>query len=302
MTSCIKDGDDLDDCGQFIQFVYDYNMDFTDLFNKQATKINVFVYDTNGTYVTTLQDQMNRFPEGYRMQIPASLPDGQYQFVVWSGLYAESYNIQKVETNLKDINSMQVEVKNYTAGNVDFEMKPLFHGLQVISVNHQIRATYPVYLKKDTKKFRIVMKDLTDDSRINVNDYTFEICAANGLYDYQNNPSGNIISYTPYFTYNDADAGAVAELNTLRLISGSDNRLKITNKLTGLNIINIKLDKYLAALKLHIFDSMPYQEYLDREDSFAIILLFKDLNPADGNISLTIKINGWLVHEQDGEL
>lgn len=301
-TSCIKDGEDLDDCAQYIQFVYDYNMDFVDLFYKQASKINVFVYDSEGNYVTTLQDQQNEFPESYRMQIPKSLTDGEYQFVVWSGLYEDSYNASATEAKRSNINSLHVEVKNYADGTINFEMKPLFYGSQNITVNHRLKGNYPIYLKKDTKKFRIVMQDLSDSSKIDVNDYTFEIKSANGLYDHLNNPSGNTLTYTPYYTYNDANAGAVAELNTLRLISKANNRFKITNKKTGATIVDFDLDKYLAALKLQAYNKMSYQEYLDREDSFSFILLFNNINQEGNNIGLSIKINGWLIREQNGDL
>lgn len=300
--SCIKDGEELDDCRQYIRFVYDYNMSYANLFDKQATKMNLFLFGANGKYITTLQDEKSTFPPNYKMLIPENLPEGKYKVVAWSGLYTDSYKYSNLVVGQSTPDDLIVQVNDYAKGNVAFEMKPLWYGTGEIEVNKRKNDIKTISLVKDTKKFRIVMQNLEDDKAIDVNNYYFEVTAANGQYDYQNNISGNELIYTPYYTYNDKNAGAVAELNTLRLMTDVGNRLKITEKSSGRAILDVKLGKYLAALRLQQFKDIPYQEYLDREDSFTMIFFFKNLDPEGSNISYDIKINGWLIREQGGDL
>ena len=46
-ASCVRDGMD-EDCNSYVRFVYDYNLEYIDLFHKQATKMNLYVFDEKG--------------------------------------------------------------------------------------------------------------------------------------------------------------------------------------------------------------------------------------------------------------
>lgn len=302
-TSCVKDGEDLTDCKTDIQFVYDYNMAFVDKFSIQATKMNLYIYNSEGIFVKSMTDEKaNYFPKDYKMTFPDNLPDGAYTLMAWSGLYNESYDYFTPIAEKSTLSEFIVKVKNYESSYVDFQMKPLWYGTYKLQFNKRDNVTHLISLMKDTKSFRVVMQNLTDGkNNIDVNDYKIEIVAANGMYDYTNAVSGNLITYTPYYAYNDALAGAVTELNTQRLMADSNNRLRIIDKNTNNSIVDINLDKYLAVLRLQEFKDIPYQEYLDREDSFAIIFFFEELDP-EGKISFKIKINDWFVREQEGDL
>ena len=50
-ASCVRDGMD-EDCNSYVRFVYDYNLEYIDLFHKQATKMNLYVFDEKGVFVT----------------------------------------------------------------------------------------------------------------------------------------------------------------------------------------------------------------------------------------------------------
>lgn len=305
-SSCIKDGENMENCQQYIRFVYDYNLKYTDLFPAQVTKVDLYIFDQNGLYVSSLHDEQKTFHSDYKMLLP-TLPDGKYQFVAWAGLYSDSYHVSPMEKGKSTINDLLVEVNKYETGKIDFEMKPLWFGSRTdVTLSSNRMQIETISLTKNTNKFRIVMQMLNDNTKINVNDYDFKIISANGIYDHTNIVSGKNITYTPYYTFNDTTAGAVAELNTLRLMAKADNRLIITDNKTKNKIFDIPLNKYLNALRLQQYENMPLQEYLDREDTYAIILFFKDNggggNGADeGKIIVSVRINGWLVREQELE-
>ncbi len=120
---------------------------------------------------------------------------------------------------------------------------------------------------------------MLDDSSIHVDDYDFRIISPNGRYNHENGLLGDEtdekVEYTAYHTEDDPETGAIAELNTLRLMTDTENRLVITHKSSGNVILDIPLNKYLNALRLQQYADIPLQEYLDRADKHGIILFFK---------------------------
>lgn len=304
-TSCIKDGID-EDCNSYIRFVYDYNLEYIDLFHKQATKMNLYVFDENGRYVTELKEESGSFEQGYLMPLPESMRGQKYIAVAWSGLYDESYDRTSLKPGVSTLEDLEVSVNNLktrsVSGSVDRELHSLWHGK-----NSEITPQYnndvtTVSLMKNTKKFRIVMQRL-DEGTIDVNDYDFRIISPNGRYSHENgllsDETSEQITYTAYYTANDPETGAIAEMNSLRLMTDKNNQLIITHKTTGNVLLDIPLNKYLNALKLQQHADLSLQEYLDRCDKYGIILFFKGLDDNGNYISADIEINGWLLREQE---
>jgi len=50
-----------EDCNSYVRFVYDYNLEYIDLFHKQATKMNLYVFDEKGVFVTELKEESGAF-------------------------------------------------------------------------------------------------------------------------------------------------------------------------------------------------------------------------------------------------
>ena len=144
---------------------------------------------------------------------------------------------------------------------------------------------------------------MLDDSIIDVDDYDIRIVSPNGRYDHENGLLGDEtdekVEYTTYHTENDSETGAIAELNTLRLLTDKENRLVITHKPSGNVILDISLNKYLNALRLQQYSDLPLQEYLDRADKHGIILFFKGMDSNGNYISVDVQINGWLIRKQE---
>lgn len=304
-TSCIKDGMD-EDCNSYIRFVYDYNLEYIDLFHKQATKMNLYVFDENGRYVTELKEESGSFKQGYLMPLPESMRGKKYIAVAWSGLYGESYDNTSLIPGVSGLEDLEVSVNHLKtragSGTVDRELHPLWHGKQTELAPRYNNDVTTVSLLKNTNKFRIVMQRLDDDG-IDVNDYDFRIVSPNGRYNHENGLLGDErdgqITYTAYYTENDPETGAIAEMNSLRLMTDKENRLIITHKTSGNVLLDISLNKYLNALRLQQYADIPLQEYLDRCDKYGIILFFKGLDGEGNYISADIEINGWMVREQE---
>ena len=144
---------------------------------------------------------------------------------------------------------------------------------------------------------------MLDDSSIHVDDYDFRIISPNGRYNHENGFWGDEtdekVEYTAYHTEDDPETGAIAELNTLRLMTDTENRLVITHKSSGNVILDIPLNKYLNALRLQQYADIPLQEYLDRADKHGIILFFKGMDGNGNYISVDVQINGWLIRKQE---
>lgn len=297
LSSCIKE--DRDDCGFYLRLVYDYNLKYVDAFSEQASKVNLYVFDSHGNFITELEDSQTPFSKAYKMYIPLD-PDKPYTFIAWVGLYEQNYILKSPMKQGATPSDLYLQLaQNEATNTVNKELKPLWHG----KLDYNGTTPDPVIsLTKNTNKVRLVLQSLNqkDENPINADDYLFRIAAANGEYDHLNTPQGKEISYTPYFS-SQADAGAIVELNTLRLMADQENKLEIKNKNTGEILLDINLNKYISALRLLEFDAMPLQEYMDRQDEYKIVFFFKENTAIGGGdmfLYITVEINGWVIREQ----
>ncbi len=304
-TSCIKDGMDKD-CGAYIRFVYNYNLEYTDLFHKQATRIHLYVFDKNGVYVTELKETPGQFAPDYLMPLPESLRGSHYTLIAWSGLYDESYEKNLLTPGVSTLEELEIRASNLQTraakGCIDRQLHPLWHGKNQEMAPQFTNDITTVSLLKNTNHFRIVMQSL-DNAVMRTEDYDIRILSPNGRYNHANELQGNDeeeqIAYSPYYTANDEEAGAIAEMNTLRLLTDKDNRLVITHRTTGNTILDIPLNRYLNALRLQQYAHMPLQEYLDRADKHSIVFFFKGMDHNGHYLSVDVQINDWLMREQE---
>jgi len=314
-SSCIRDG--LDECPDphgeyysYIKFVYDYNMSFEDLFHRQVSKIDLFLFDENGLYMQKLSDRApngSTFNKGYIMGLPEDYKDVT-QFVAFPGIYEDQLNVTNMIPGQSTINDLYVRLNDRNDNIVNQEIKPLWHG-NIAAARTKVNRndTTVISLTKNTNKIRIVLQSLIDTLDVNVNDFSFELQSVNGSYDSYNTPADDSVwFYEPYFTYNDDEAGAVAELNTMRLMSDRENYLVISY--LSNDMIDINLNRYLNALKLQEYTTMSLQEYMDREDEYKIIIFLTktgiddpDPNPDTQTwVATKISINSWNVRDQGG--
>lgn len=289
------------ECDIAVRFVYDYNMQYVDLFHKQASIMDLYIFDEDGFLFSIISDYPGSFNENYLMNLPIETQKQVYQFVAWSGLYSDFYECNSEISTIEGLMVRGIE-SDPSKKIINKELPPLWHGkiVEPTGSNHEIKT---INLMKNTKKFRLVIQNMAEDNPITVEDFDVRILSSNNTYDHTNtilDDPENKTTYLPYFSGDDPDTGAaMVELNTLRLMEERDHKLIITHKNYN-QTFELNLNKYLNALRLEKYSAMDFQEYLDREDYFYIILfmnLDKHMYVASG-----IQINGWYKRIQDSDV
>ena len=306
-SSCVRDGEEA--CPSYLRIVYDYNMEYTDLFHREVSFLSIFMFDAEtGVLVREVKQAQDPFPEDYTFRVPAEWIGDNYDIVAWAGLDPDSYEFPTLTPGVSTIHDFQLRVKDYEnqVVNRTTALEPLWHGkLENVSFSGQ-EEIHTVSLRKDTRKFRLVVQSIDEDYVVESDHLDIRIHSSGGWYDNANrvlDPKDRGIVYHPYYTQDDPEVGAIAELNSMRLIDdGRENRLVIGNRESGKAILDISLMKYLNALRLLEHANLPFQEYLDREDEYYILVFLQKVpgGPEDGNwLAVQIEINQWIIRIQD---
>ena len=93
LTSCtwVKDNDEDCPYGFWLNLHYTYNMLDVDAAPEYIEEVSVYVYDKNGDYVTRIDAPTQALKaNNYRVKVEG-LEEGDYQFVVWSGVADNRY-------------------------------------------------------------------------------------------------------------------------------------------------------------------------------------------------------------------
>lgn len=229
VSSCDMMHEDRDDCpmGLYLSFRYDYNLERADMFGDHVGAVDVYVFDDEGYYVTTLSDA-NQGPvrplaePGYTLH--ANLEPGKYKFVVLAGQadYATQMagnRARFVRSDLHQGDSMSVlDVRLETAGtrqgdvllvdNHGLPLDTLWHGMELEPV--EVFAEKPTYhtisLMRDTKKINVTLRELDDPSKMDVANYDMTITDRNRRLMWNNNvDETQAVAYTPHAVWNTDD-------------------------------------------------------------------------------------------------
>ena len=299
MSSCTWVKDENEDCpyGFWLQLRYSYNMLDVDAAPKYVTDAQVYVYDTDGNYVKRIfvtQDVLKA--RNYCVQVDG-LPEGDYQFVVWSGMGNSQY---AVSGDTKTIEDFRLALAG-TSGGLATELPALYHGYLPAVHYDDSYAVHEVELMKDTNQLACLVVSVDNTVEVNPDDYSMEIIAANGTMDaYNRLVSDDEIVYKPFVketvSINDADYGplhgAKFNISTLRLMSDSDSRIVLQRKSTGQVVFNISFPEYvgmIGSLYTNLGRQIPVQEYLDRQDFYTIVFFLS----GDMEQLLQLQVNSW---------
>ncbi|WP_290539966.1 FimB/Mfa2 family fimbrial subunit [Alistipes sp.] len=301
--ACSTITEELYPCVNYLRFTYTMNMKHVDAFDREVKRIDVFVFDENGRFVTRLSDRSERFGKDYAMEL--DLPVGKFHLVAWAGLSEESYLFptQWVEGECP-VDRLTVKMRREADATLRRELAALWHAEAHVEIVAGESRTTVLDLIKDTNKLRIVVQG-ENGMGLNKDVVDFVIRSKNGFLNYDNSLlEDDVVSYKPYYQ-SDADMGeassvaaVVAEMNTLRLMENEPTRLVAVDNM-GHTLIDIDLIHYLLLTKMEGY-SMSAQEYLDRQDEYALIFfLSKD---AMGNYMVVqVKINDWIIRPQEGD-
>lgn len=301
LTGCsmMNEGEDTTDCGLFVTFMYDYNLQRADMFHPHVGGLTLYVYDESGHFVRSYEQHdiaaMGRELDGgyvHALQI-LDLPDGRYRLVAlalqkpYEATLATPGAKYRIAAPVKgDICDSLTVCLERSAGAVSDEapLDTLWHamtGSEPIAVERGDKQVARLSMTRDTKMLTIGLHNLDDDKRadISADEFDISITDRNGRLAYNNDllPDEPLV-YTPFHRWNTTatapdgstlDATAHACLTFNRLVwhpdADSNARLVIRNKATGLDVADINLTDALAQGR-NAYDTYAYsrQEYLDR--------------------------------------
>lgn len=292
LFSCTSIDETLPECRLYVRFRYDYNMEFSDAFASQVNRVDVFVFDKDGTFVIKKSEQGETLGGGsYRMPLP--LPAGEYRIAAWAGM-SDDFEMPEPVAGKTTLEELTVRMKREESLVHNKALNPLWYGgVQAVSFTGRQEQTETVSLIKDTNKFRFILQKSGPGEELDINDCLFEIRADNGYYDWNNDLlDDDMISYRPYYLEKVEDVGIVVEMNTMRLLEHKKVYLTLTRKSDGKELMRIDLIPYLLLTKME-GHNIPAQEYLDRQSEYAIVFFY---NPELLNfLSTKIVINGWTI-------
>ena len=291
LFSCTSIDETLPECRLYVRFRYDYNMEFSDAFASQVNRVDVFVFDKDGTFVIKKSEQGETLGGSYRMPLP--LPAGEYRIAAWAGM-SEDFEMPEPVAGKTTLEELTVRMKREESLVHNKALNPLWYGgVQAVSFTGRQEQTETVSLIKDTNKFRFILQKSGPGEELDINDCLFEIRADNGYYDWNNDLlDDDMISYRPYYLEKVEDVGIVVEMNTMRLLEHKKVYLTLTRKSDGKELMRIDLIPYLLLTKME-GHNIPAQEYLDRQSEYAIVFFY---NPELLNfLSTKIVINGWTI-------
>ena len=297
--SCDSIHETLPECRLYVDFRYDYNMEFADVFAGRVDRIDVFIFDKDGKFILQKTEQGERLATGnYRM--PLDLPLGEYRISAWGGM-SDDFEIPRLVVGQSTPEDLTVKMKREAPLIHDKELHPLWYG-EPITVNFTGRGeqTETVRLVKDTNKFRFILQNLGPGLALDPDDCLIEIHADNGHCNWDNSLlADDVISYRPYYLEKVDDIGLVVEMNTMRLLENKKVYFTLTRKSDGKQLFKVDLISYLLLTKME-GHNIPAQEYLDRQSEYALVFFYN--SELISFLAAKIVINGWTIWLKNEEL
>lgn len=290
--------------GVRLKFVYDMNMEFANAFHSKVHCVSVLVFDAEGNYLSTIEAKGEVLKdETYRMEI--ELEKGDYTFVAYGGLACDdkSFNIPVMTStrSASHISGLYAEMEHDHFVSDDLK-HDFFHGVHSATISENTYQEEVISLTKNTNSIRIILQQ-ANGKPLSAEDFTFTLTDDNSYMDEENNvmPKGEV-TYKPWSSGN-AEIGiaedgktpitvAYAEFSTSRLTTVTSPKLLVSNAQTGESVFNIPLNNYLSLYKSDKYADMSMQEYLDRENEWAIVFFLDD---GLRWINTRIVVNDWVV-------
>lgn len=291
--------DDYDDCpyGFWLNLHYTYNIMDVEAAPEYISEVTVYIYDADGNYVSRLDVPQSALKaNGHRVRIEG-LPEGDYQFVVWSGIGNSAYAVSGDRSTMNQFSLSLAQ----PGSSVSSCLPDLYYGnLQTVHFDDSYKEHH-VYMMKNTNQLACLVVPMSDDTTVNPDDFDLRVVSANGTMDaYNMLISDNTMTYEPFVrnavTFDDAYYGKLNgvsfNISTLRLMEDHDCRLILEKKDTGETVFNISFPEYIGmigTLYTNLGRQLTVQEYLDRQDFYTIVFyLSSDLDQL-----IQLRVNSW---------
>ena len=321
-----------------IRFRYDWNMKFADAFAHEVKAVTLYVFDRSGKLVLQQGASGAELgEEGYLM--PVELAPGDYDLLAWCGEGLTdgglSFSVPAADTKeaLRCTMTRTRDAAGRAAVDPDGGLKPLYHGYVEAQHFPEEEGVHVIDLplKKNTNSIRVVLNQQGGEP-IAEDDFIFEITDDNGRMEWDNSllPDERLVYPAWHVATGFADLGpgediyddlpaagipaaaapradgsvsvgvALAEFTIGRLVKeGHNPYLTVKVRETGKTVFSLQLTKYLLFVKGYYNREMDDQEYLDRQDDFALTFF---LDSGGRWIDTYIYINDWRVVPQDVDL
>ena len=157
LFSCTSIDETLPECQLYVSFRYDYNMEFTDAFATHVNRVDVFVFDKDGTFIMKKSEQGKTLGSGsYRMHL--QLPIGEYRIATWAGM-SDAFEMPEPVAGKTTLEDLTVRMKREESLVHNKALNPLWYGgVQAVSFTGRQEQTETVSLIKDTNKFRFILQ------------------------------------------------------------------------------------------------------------------------------------------------
>lgn len=156
LQGCVKD--DLSGCpvtgtlDLTLSYTY-HNKGEADLLPEEIKKVDFFVFDEAGTFVSRVTDATGSFVKGYHKSL--ELPGGNYKVVVWGNLENEQHRLSGLETGQVCLDKAWLGLHTYTGkdGNEYVQTQPtdLFYTLAAGRVRNGEVSRDTLTFTKNTK-------------------------------------------------------------------------------------------------------------------------------------------------------
>lgn len=307
LSACDYIHDDLDPCKHYLSFSYTHNMKFADAFthemvNQQVGKtLHLYIYDNEGRFLRSEQLQGEAL-QANRHEL--DLEPGTYRLLAWAGLNDTDYE-WTVPSAGSSIEEFHMSVKRNEKASVARELLGLFQGEMTLEIPYE-HSEHVMPLVKNTNKIRFVIIDTNRGTEVSADSFELLATTVNGDLSHDNQPvSDTRLTWQPYYhgveTVKASDGTAVyqavcSELNTLRLIEGTDTRLQLRYSSEAAPFLNVSLTDFLLLTKMESHD-LKAQEYLDRQDEY-VVMIYVDTMGGKAHC-LEVIVNDWVVRLDD---
>lgn len=317
--------DDEGDCEPHykVRFRYDYNLKKANAFSQEVKAVTLYIVDpATGNVVWRKTESSAELLENeeYMMDVDGIAP-GNYKLLVWAGDGHVNPSHFLHNGNAQHHADLGVSIvrdgsRAGSESSVSVDLDPLYKDLSHEYTTREFTdkqgtQIHTVRLMKNTNDIHIVLQQLSGEA-VNPADFTFEITSDNGQMDYDNTLiPGDTITYRPWQVKAGIAQGfvpdnlqeaqfsaTIADFTVGRMVKGDDMILTVRRSDDGSLIAKVPVIDYALLVKGH-YDSMPDQEYLDRQDNYSMVFF---LDEDHRWLSAVIYINSWRVVLQNTEL
>lgn len=324
LCACEPIRDGYGDCGVWLEFIFDYNMEFADSFDSQVSTVDVFFFDKSGRFVMSEHAGIDELEGRKRMFIGNDIPFGEYRVLTVGNLSAPFGFTHGGGLFTPGVTTMADVALALNIEKASQEFTHLFFGTAVEVGFKADLSVWPVPLIRETNRFHVMLRTLNHTSADNAGEgavdpqHTVEIIAPEtGAYNHLNNPvRPGMLVYRPYslrsrldYTEEGVMRETAAHLNTMRLLGNEWDgyRIIVRDIASGKELWSNDLLSLLAATQHPPRPDgsyLPQSEYFDREGEWNIVIVYKYVekpvvpaDPKEGFTALKIIVNDWIIWE-----